>query len=116
VHLIDLSADRAQEITRFASRGVTAVPCGDGYGEAHVYCLRFVPGGEIGPHEAGFGQLLLVVEGSGWVAGADGRRVELREGQAARIDRGEIHSKGSERGMTAIMVQVSELSRPGGVS
>ena len=106
---LDLSAKRAQTITRFASRGATAVPCGDGHGEAHVYCLRFDPGGEIGPHEAGFGQLLIVIQGSGWVAGADGVRLALLEGEAAQIDRGEVHSKGSDEGMTAIMVQVSEL-------
>jgi len=109
---IDFSADRAIGITQFASHGATAVACGDGDGESHVYCLRFEAGGEIGPHEAGFDQLLLVVEGSGWAAGFDGRRVELRPWQAAHFTRGEVHSKGSETGMTAVMVQAASF-RPG---
>jgi quercetin dioxygenase-like cupin family protein len=84
----------------------------EGSGEAHVYVLRFAPGGEIGPHEAGFGQLFVALSGSGWVAGADGQRVGLAAGEAALFPRGEVHSKGSETGMTALMVQVRDLHRP----
>jgi hypothetical protein len=29
----------------------------EGNGEAHAYVLHFGPGGVIGPHQAGFGQL-----------------------------------------------------------
>ena len=111
--VISLSEGQTRAITDFGSRRATAVRCGDGAGEAHVYCLRFEPGGMIGPHPAGYGQLLFVVSGSGWAAGEDGRRVDLGEGQAAHFDRGEVHSKGSESGMTAIMVQVSDLRPPG---
>lgn len=63
----------------------------------------------IGPHAAGFGQILVALAGEGWAAGADGERRLLREGQAAFISRGEIHSKGSETGMTALMVQVRDV-------
>jgi hypothetical protein len=34
----------------------------------------------------------------------------LSEGEAAFISRGEVHSKGSEGGMTALMVQVRDLA------
>ena len=84
----------------------------EGSGEAHAYVLEFEPGGEIGPHEAGFGQLFVALSGSGWVAGADGERVALAEGDAAFFPRGDVHSKGSETGMTALMVQVRDLGRP----
>jgi quercetin dioxygenase-like cupin family protein len=78
-------------------------------GEAQAYVLYFEPGGEIGPHEAGFGQLFVALSGDGWVAGADGTRMSLSEGEAAHVSRGEIHSKGSETGLTALMVQVGNL-------
>jgi quercetin dioxygenase-like cupin family protein len=110
MRVVDFSPDRARTIAEFGSRGATSVRCGDGAGEAHIHCLRFEPGGMIGPHPAGFGQLLLVVSGSGWAAGEDGERIELREGQAAHFALGEVHSKGSEAGMTAIMVQVRDLT------
>jgi quercetin dioxygenase-like cupin family protein len=72
--------------------------------------VYFEAGGVIGPHEAGFGQLFLPLAGSGWVAGADGEHVAIGEGEAAFISRGEVHAKGSETGLTALMVQVRDLN------
>jgi len=40
----------------------------------------------------------------------DGERIPLAQGEAAIIRRGEIHSKGSETGRTAFMVQVHDLT------
>ena len=87
----------------------SALELAAGSGEAHAYVLYFEPGGEIGPHEAGFGQILVAVAGNGWVAGEDGMRRPLAEGNAAFISRGEQHSKGSESGLTALMIQVRDL-------
>jgi quercetin dioxygenase-like cupin family protein len=100
----------AQPITLFDSTGASSVPLGDGSGEAHIYCVHIEAGGSIGEHPAGFFQLFLVVAGSGWVAGADGVQVRLSVGEGAFLERGEIHSKGSETGMAAIMVQIAELA------
>jgi hypothetical protein len=44
------------------------------------------------------------------VAGGDGVRQTLATGEAAFIFRGETHSKGSETGLTALMVQVRDLT------
>ncbi len=88
----------------------SSIELAKGEGEAHAYVLYFDPGGEIGPHEAGFGQLFVALSGDGWVAGGDGEHVPLAEGHAALIQRGEIHSKGSETGLTALMVQVRDLA------
>ena len=84
----------------------------EGEGEAHVYVIYLEPGGVIGPHEAGFGQIFLSLAGSGWIAGGDGRRVTLSEGEAAFISRGEVHSKGSEGGMTAFMAHARFAAPP----
>ena len=64
---------------------------------------------EIGPHPTGFAQLFLVTSGSGWVAGADGRRRLLGAGEAAYFEKGEMHAKGSAVGMQVIMLQVDRL-------
>jgi quercetin dioxygenase-like cupin family protein len=98
----------------YAVRLTSSIKVAEGDGEAHAYVLYFEPGAEIGPHEAGFGQLLFPVSGNGWVAAGDGRHHPLAEGEAAVIARGEVHSKGSESGMTALMVQVRELAAVGG--
>jgi len=60
-----------------------SVPLGDGSGAVHVHAVRIAPGGSIGRHEAGFDQLFLVVEGSGWAEGGDGVRVDLPAGKGA---------------------------------
>jgi quercetin dioxygenase-like cupin family protein len=109
MRVIEFSREHARPIELFDSIAASAVHLGDGAGEAHVYCLHFEAGGMIGAHVAGFDQLLLVVAGEGWAAGADGRRVNLSAGQGVFFARGETHSKGSEMGMIAVMVQASEL-------
>ena len=109
MRVIEFSRNRAQPIALFGSSSASSIRLADGQGEAHVYCVYFEPGGCIGEHPAGFDQLFLVMDGSGWVAGADGSRVTLTAGQGVIFENGEHHSKGSEGGMTALMVQVSTL-------
>jgi quercetin dioxygenase-like cupin family protein len=118
MRLIEFSREHARPIELFNSVSASSVSLGDGAGEAHIYCLYFGAGGQIGEHRAGFGQLFLVIDGEGWASGGDGRRVSLAAGQGAYFERGELHAKGSETGMTAIMVQVAELepSAPEAVS
>ena len=110
MQIIETGRPGAEKIERFESRGAWSRKLGAGSGESHVYAIHFDAAGEIGPHEAGFDQLLVVMEGSGWGAGPDGKRLPIRPGQAALFRRGELHSKGSEAGMTAIMVQIHSLS------
>lgn len=110
MHLLDFTSAREAPISVYDSHGAYALPLGDGRGEGHVYCIRFEPGGVIGPHEAGFGQLFLVVAGSGWVSADDGVRRPLSVGKGAFIARGEVHAKGSDTGLTAIMVQLTDLA------
>ena len=98
---------------RASRRAASAARLADGYGEAHAYALRFDPGGAIGRHEAGYGQLFIVLVGQGWVAGDDGVRTDVSAGDMVLFARGEQHSKGSESGMTAVIVQVRDLTPTG---
>ena len=107
--VVPAGREAARPIDRFGSRGASAVHLGSGRGDAHVYVLHLEAGGEIGPHEAGFDQVYLVVSGRGWVAGAGGARVDLGAGQATRIRKGEVHAKGAYEPLTAVMVQVDTI-------
>lgn len=109
MHIIDFEPEYALPVTEYESRDVRAQPLARGAGEAHVYALHIAAGGAIGPHPAGFGQLLLIVAGVAWVAGADGVQHVVRAGQGAVIARGEVHSKGSDSGCSAVMIQLAEL-------
>ena len=85
-----------------------------GSGEAHVRVLRLGAGSRVAPHETGFGQLFVPIDGSGWVSqGSD--QVEIRVGQAAYFPRGVTQAKGSETGMLALMIQVDDLDLGGEV-
>lgn len=101
-----------ETIAGYSSRDASSARLVDGSGDAHAYMLQFDAGGMIGRHEAGFGQLLIVLAGTGWVSGGDGSRTEVDAGDVVYFERGEQHAKGSDAGMKALMVQVRDLSRP----
>jgi len=110
--VVDFSPERCRPIELYGSVRATSVPLADGSGELHVYAVRIAPGGSIGRHEAGFDQLFLVMEGSGWAEGGDGVRVDLPAGKGAFFRRGEMHAKGSLAGLTALMVQADRMDPP----
>lgn len=99
-------------VVEFDSRDALAAELANGSGEAHIHVVEIGAGGEIGPHVAGFGQLFLCLDGSGWVAAADGERVAITRGQLAYFERGERHSKGSIQGLRALVIQVHDLRLP----
>jgi quercetin dioxygenase-like cupin family protein len=114
MRVLPLRSVRTAPIAQYDSARADSARIAQGQGEAHVHLVTFEAGGVIGPHEAGFGQLFLVLDGTGWVAGEDGRRVPVAPGEVAFIRRGEQHSKGSDHGATALMVQVRDLDIPPG--
>ena len=108
LRVLRFDASGAVPITQFDSVASSAIQLGHGDGECHTYAVRLEPGGEIGFHPAGFGQLFIVVEGRGWVATKE-TRVDVVAGEAVSIDQGTIHAKGSTDGLVAIMVQMRNL-------
>lgn len=66
--------------------------------------------GLIAGHEATVPQLLIVVQGEGWVSGSDGVRTRIKQGQLAFWNGGEWHETTSELGMTAIILELDQLA------
>jgi mannose-6-phosphate isomerase-like protein (cupin superfamily) len=98
--------DRAErEITDHGSIALHATRIAQFAEMARATCLAVAPGGVIGTHPAGSHQVLLIVSGSGWVAGSDGVRVPVTAGQAAYWVSGEVHTTGSDTGLTAIALE-----------
>jgi quercetin dioxygenase-like cupin family protein len=110
VRIFRFAADATEAIRSYSSVSASALALGHGEGASHVYAVHIEPGGEIGPHPAGFDQFFLVVQGSGWIAGADGIRHLLPALHGAFVPKGETHAKGSEAGMVAIMVQATSFA------
>jgi quercetin dioxygenase-like cupin family protein len=109
VRVVEFTPELAEPISLFESVASSSVAVGNGSGEMHVYAVHFKANAQIGMHPTGFCQLFLVVQGSGWAAGEDGQRINLSAGQGVFFERGEMHSKGSETGMVAIMVQATRI-------
>jgi hypothetical protein len=98
--------DRVEhEVTGDGSLGVHATRIAQFADTARVTCLSVAAGGIIGTHPAGLHQVLLIVAGSGWVAGSDAVHVAVTAGQAAYWAPGERHTTGSDTGLTAIAVE-----------
>ena len=68
-------------------------------------CFHIGAGGFIPRHPAVGAQLFAVLEGEGWVSGAEGAKVAIRAGQAAYWDDGELHGCSTDRGMRVIVVE-----------
>ena len=98
--------DRAEhEVTHHGSAGLHATRIARFTETAQATCLTVAPGGLIGTHPASGHQVLLIVSGSGWCAGANGVHVAVTAGQAAYWAPGEIHTTGSDTGLTAIALE-----------
>lgn len=106
--VIQFDQSSADVVEGYGASSASSVRLGSGTGPSHTYVLHFEPGGFIGTHETGFGQLFIVVSGNAWVDVA-GDRVDLASGEAVAIQRGVLHSKGSESGGTVVMVQMFDL-------
>jgi hypothetical protein len=70
-----------------------------------VACFHIGAGGFVPAHPAVAPQLFAVVEGSGWVSGADGRKVPIAAGLAAYWEPDEMHASGTDGGMRVIIVE-----------
>jgi mannose-6-phosphate isomerase-like protein (cupin superfamily) len=82
-----------------------------GDGAMTVAVAVIEPGEQIAAVTATASELWMVVAGSGWVKEADGPRVEVDAGQAVYIERGTVHTKGSASGLTALVIEATDLSR-----
>jgi quercetin dioxygenase-like cupin family protein len=103
--------DRAEhEVSQHGSRGLHATRVARFAETAQATCLTVAPGGVIGAHPAAGHQVLLIVSGSGWCAGEDGVRVAVTAGQAAYWVQGEIHTTGSDTGLTAIALEGAQVA------
>ncbi len=110
MRLYTFAADAGRAITDFGSVGLRITPILRIADPAQVVALWLSPGGEIGQHLASGGQLFLVTQGAGWVAGADGAQRPIRAGQAAWWDDGEAHAAGADAsGMAALVIEGAAL-------
>lgn len=76
----------------------------------HIGCMHLDANGIIGFHQAVVPQLLLVVNGEGWVRDDKNLRVKIKTGDAVFWIKGEGHETSTETGLTAIVIESEELA------
>ncbi len=102
--------DRGERLVQaYGSQGFRATRIAAGKGQVRLTHLAVEPGGVIGTHPATGAQLFLVIAGEGWAAGPDGERVPIAAGWGVRWEAGEIHTSGTQTGMTALAVEGGPL-------
>jgi quercetin dioxygenase-like cupin family protein len=100
-----------RRVEAFGSRGASLVQLLRGAHAVTVTFLRLEPDGALGRHPAKADQLLLVVEGSGWVSGAGDYSTGVAAGAMVFWSAGESHeTRAGGDGLTALVVEGEGLA------
>ncbi|PEW00161.1 cupin [Bacillus cereus] len=80
-------------------------------GNVRIGVMHLRENGIIGYHEAVVSQLLLIVDGEGYVCGANKEKVKVEAGQAVFWEKGELHETSTENGLMAIVMEAEDHER-----
>ena len=69
-------------------------------------------GGFVGLHEAPVPQLFIVIEGEGWVCGENREKLVVKQGDGVFWQVGQAHESGSDKGLTALVIQSKQIDLP----
>ena len=74
-----------------------------------IACMYLGKEGIIGGHLTQLTQMLIVVEGEGWVKGENRVALPIRKGQIALWESGEWHETSTNNGLMAINIESDQL-------
>ncbi|UKS57325.1 cupin [Exiguobacterium acetylicum] len=75
----------------------------------HIGCIHLEKDGVVGYHQAVVPQLLLIVEGEGFVRGDTDEFISIQSGEAVFWNQEEWHETKTDTGLTAIVIESEEL-------
>jgi len=76
---------------------------------SHVGIVHLEEGGIIGYHDATVPQILLIIDGEGWVRTGNEDKVRVITGDAIIWEKGEGHETSTTNGMKAIVIESQGL-------
>ena len=76
---------------------------------AHVGIMHLGQGGIVGYHVATVSQILLIIEGKGWVRAGAGDKVKVTIGDLIAWEKGEGHETSTDIGLKAIVIESEGL-------
>jgi quercetin dioxygenase-like cupin family protein len=77
---------------------------------AHIGCMHLEENGVVGYHQAVIPQLLLIVNGEGFVRGESDEFIKVHSGEAVFWEKDEWHETKTDTGLTAIVIESEELN------
>lgn len=77
---------------------------------SHVGIMELKGNGLVGYHEAAVPQILIVLEGEGWVRGAGETKEKVKAGDVVLWEKGEGHETTTDKGMKAIFIESEEIN------
>lgn len=112
MRLVDFRPGRGWSVDVFGSEGLTQAPITaplEFGGMFQAACFRLEPGGRMGRHPATYPHLFAIVEGKGWVSGADAEPHTIGAGEAVFWDADEDHEIWTDNGLTMIVIEASDV-------
>ncbi|HZT44129.1 MAG TPA: hypothetical protein VFA07_18335 [Chthonomonadaceae bacterium] len=103
MRLVRFDAETGQPAGRSRNVVETEIACCSG--QTEVSCFHFGSHDRLEYRRVLLPQLLLIVEGEGWIRSEEGLRVSLQAGQAVYFETGDCYEAGTDSGMTLFCVQ-----------
>lgn len=103
------SKDKGKKVTKFNSDFVMSHII-ETKKTAHVSCMYLEENGVIGFHQALSPQLLLILNGEGYVRGDNEDFIKVQSGDAVFWKKDEWHETKTDKGLTAIVIESEQLS------
>ena len=76
----------------------------------NIGCMYLEENGVIGYHQAVVPQLLLIMNGEGYVRGESEEYFKVQPGDAVFWEKDELHETKTDKGLTAIVIESEELN------
>ena len=77
---------------------------------SNIGCMHLEENGIVGYHQAVVPQLLLVMNGEGYVRNDEVQNIKVQPGDAVFWEKDEWHETKTDKGLTAIVIESSELN------
>ncbi|WP_249596605.1 cupin [Peribacillus frigoritolerans] len=75
-----------------------------------IGCMHLEANGIVGFHQAVIPQLLIVVDGEGWVRSDNELKINIKANDIVFWEKGEGHETATATGLTAIVIESEELT------
>lgn len=76
----------------------------------HIGCMHLEKNGIVGHHQAKVSQLLLIINGEGYVRGDQEEYVKVQPDDAVFWEKDEWHETKTDHGMTALVIEAPKLN------